>query len=78
MKNSKTNLRTLLSFLIMVSINLVLLLRRGVYPYEYMDGLEKFNEILLPEKDKFHSNLNMGDNPDADYMHAKEFVNTLK
>ena len=62
----------------MVSINLVLLLRRGVYPYEYMDELEKFNEILLPEKDKFHSNLNMEDSPDADYMHAKEFVNTLK
>ena len=28
----------------------ILLLRKGVYPYEYMDDWEKFNETLLPEK----------------------------
>ena len=28
----------------------VLLLRKGVYPYEYMDDWEKFNETILPEK----------------------------
>ena len=32
---------------------------------------EKFNEILLPEKEVFYSNLNMEDVTDADYMHAK-------
>ena len=37
----------------------VLLLRKGVYPYEYMDSLEKFNETSLPSKKDFYSNLNM-------------------
>ena len=29
---------------------LILLLTKGVYPYEYMDEWEKFNESILPEK----------------------------
>ena len=49
----------------------ILLLRKGVYPYEYMDDWEKFNETTLPEKEEFYSNLNMEDITDADYMHAK-------
>ena len=48
-----------------------MLLRKGVYPYEYMDDWEKFNETTLPEKEEFYSNLNMEDITDADYMHAK-------
>ena len=47
------------------------MLRKGVYPYEYMDHWEKFNETTLPEKEEFYSNLNMEDITDADYMHAK-------
>ena len=35
------------------------LLRKGVYPYEYMDSWEIFNETLLPDKEDFYSNLNM-------------------
>ena len=31
----------------------VLLLRKGVYPYEYMDSWEKFNETTLPLKTTF-------------------------
>ena len=30
-----------------------LLLRKGVYPYEYMDSREKFNETSLPDKKGF-------------------------
>ena len=29
----------------------VLLLRKGVYPYEYMDSRERFNETSLPPKE---------------------------
>ena len=47
-----------------------MLLRKGVYPYAYMDGWEKFNETTLPEKEEGYSNLNM-EYTDADYMHAK-------
>ena len=38
---------------------------------EYMDDWKKFNETSLPGKDEFHSNLNMEDITDADYMHVK-------
>ena len=31
----------------------ILFLRKGIYPYEYMDPLEKFNETTLPEKKNF-------------------------
>ena len=31
----------------------ILLLRKDVYPYDYMDEWEKFNETSLPEKEEF-------------------------
>ena len=34
------------------------LLRKGVYPYEYMGSSEKFDENTLPPKESFYSNLN--------------------
>ena len=46
--------------------NFILLLQKGVYPNEYMDGWEKFNETSLPEKEDFYSHLNMEDITDAD------------
>ena len=55
----------------------ILLLRKGVCLYEYMYVLEKFNETTLPEKEDFHSNLNMEDVTDADSCMQKEFVKTL-
>ena len=45
-----------------------MLLRKGVYAYEYICDWEKFNETTLQE---FYSNLNLEDITDADYMHAK-------
>ena len=49
----------------------ILLLKKVVYPYEYMGEWEKFNETTLPEKEEFYSNLNMEDITDADYLHVK-------
>ena len=34
-----------------------LLLKKGIYPYEYMDSFEMFDETKLPEKEKFYSSL---------------------
>ena len=31
----------------------ILLLRKGVYPYEYMDSWERFDETLLSDKEAF-------------------------
>ena len=46
-------------------------MQKGVYPYEYMDDWEKFNETSLPEKGDFYSKLNIEDITDADYAYAK-------
>ena len=56
----------------------ILLWRKGVSLYEYMDDWEKFKETTLPEKEEFCSNLNMEDVTDADYMHTKNLLKTLK
>ena len=37
-----------------------IMLRKGVYPYEYMTGVEKFRETKLPPKETFGSSLNSG------------------
>ena len=49
----------------------ILLLRKSVYPYEYIDEWEKFNETTLPEKEEFYRDLNMEDITDVDYINAK-------
>ena len=49
----------------------VLLLRKGVYPYEYIDNWERFNETALPSKDAFYSNLNLEYINDKHYNHCK-------
>ena len=47
------------------------MLRKGVYPYEYIDDWEVFSETSLPEKEDFYSHLNMEDITDADYPDTK-------
>ena len=49
----------------------ILLLRKRVHSYEYMDERENFNVTLLPEKEEFYRSLNIEDITDVDYMHAK-------
>ena len=54
------------------------MLRKGVYPYEYMDNWERFNETSLPSKESFYSNLNMEDVDDIDYRHGNNVFNKFK
>ena len=49
----------------------VLLLRKGVYPYEYIDSWERFNETSLTDKKTFYNELNFDDITDKDYNHAE-------
>ena len=56
----------------------ILLLRKGVYPYEHMDSCERFNERLLPSKKEFYSNLNMEDIDEIDYRHGNNVFKTFK
>ena len=51
---------------------LVLLLRKGVYPYEYMDSWERFDETSLPDEKAFYSKLNYEDIADKEYAHAQK------
>ena len=51
--------------------NFILFLQKGVYPYEYMDDWQKFNETSLLEKKDFYSHLNMQNITATDYVHPK-------
>ena len=56
----------------------ILLLRKGVYPYEYMNSWERFNETSLPSKTEFYSNLNMEDIDEIDYRHGNNVFKSFK
>ena len=47
-----------------------LLIRKRVYPYEYMDSWDKFEEKRLPSKDEFYSKLNISGISEKDHSHA--------
>ena len=49
-----------------------LLLKKGIYPYEYMDSFERFHETQLPEKEKVYSSLSGQGIKDEEYAHAKQ------
>jgi len=49
-----------------------LLLKKGIYPYEYMDSFERFDETAMPEKETFYSSLNGKGISDEEYAHAQE------
>ena len=51
--------------------NLVLITRKGVYPYDYMDDFNTFKEEGLPSIENFYSKLTGEDISDCDYNHAE-------
>ena len=50
----------------------LLLLKKGVYAYEYMDSMDKFKEKELPTIDKFCSSLINSNISKDDYNNAKK------
>ena len=53
------------------------LLRKGVYPYEYMDSWKRFKEESLPDKEPFYSKLNKEGITDEDYARAQKVWEAL-
>ena len=63
--------------------NIMLCLRKGVYPYDYVNSSKRLEETQLPPKKAFYSKLTNQDCSDEDYKHAqkvwKEFnMKTMK
>ena len=58
-----------------------MVLRKGVYPYEYMGSWNKFNETELPPRKDFYSKKNLEHISDKDYEHAqnvfKKYCNNI-
>ena len=48
-----------------------LLMRKGIYPYDYMDSFERLSETKLPPKEAFYSRLAGCGISDEDYEHAQ-------
>ena len=52
-------------------------MRKGVYPYEYMDSCEKMDEQQLTPKEAFYSMMTDSDISDEDYEHAQKVWRTF-
>ena len=46
-----------------------LLIKKGIYPYEYMTDWDKVKETKLPPREAFYSKLNMSGVGNEDYEH---------
>ena len=55
--------------------DLALMTRKGVYPYEYMDSFERFEESHLPPKDAFYTSFTEEGISEIDYTHAQRVFN---
>lgn len=55
-----------------------LLLRKGVYPYEYMNEWDKFEEIQLPSREAFFSSVKHEYISEEDYAHAQHVFKSCK
>ena len=55
-----------------------LMTKKGIYPYDYMNGFEKFSERHLPPKKDFYSKLNDCGITDKEYEHAERIWKTFE
>ena len=49
-----------------------LLIRKRVYPYEYINSWDRFEETQLPSMNAFYSNLNISSISEEDYQRAQQ------
>ena len=54
-----------------------LLLKKGIYPYEYMDSFERFKETQLPPRKKFYSGIKLEGIKEDEYAHAQKVWETF-
>ena len=57
---------------------LKILMRKGVYPYEYMGSVKKFDETHLPEIKAFYSSIDERGISEADYDQAQSVWRTFQ
>ena len=57
---------------------LKLLLRKGVFPYDWFDSFDRLSSTSLPPKEAFHSVLNDSGISEEDYLHAQNVWETFK
>lgn len=55
-----------------------LMRQKGVFPYSFMDSLEKLNKTELPSKEEFYDNLNKEHISDADFQRANDVWNLFE
>ena len=60
-----------------ISISSYYYLKKGVYPYEYMDDQNKFNETEIPSIEDHYSNLNLKHSSKEGHKHAHKVKNTF-
>ena len=56
----------------------VLVLRKGVFPYEYIDSWEKFDETSPPDKEAYYSKINEEGIRNTDYAHTQKVWEVFK
>ena len=71
-KNLVSGSKKLLGFEDYSDLQYDLLTRKGIYPYEYINSWDRFEETQLPLINAFYSNLNMSSISEDDYQHAQK------
>ena len=59
-------------------VNIKLLTRKGVFPYEYLKHMDVLDETALPPREAFDSRLTGSEISEADYAHAQNVWTTFQ